>query len=578
MGKSGENIESILLAHRLVTKSQLQQAREIQRYSDESITDLIVKMGFVKEDQLLKMLAARVGVAPWNLRTDTPEANALNKLPSEFCVEKNILPVQIRGDLLLLAMADPRDLVTIDQAKELSGMRIEPVLASETALERAIRAIHSGQREATSVHGLIEQAMLEIREKDELESDELEAAEIDTRPVVGLVNQIISDAVRMLASDIHIEPRANRVDVRFRLDGQLAKFQEFPRELLPMVVARIKILAELDIVEFRMPQDGRIAARVDSRDIDLRVSVIPNHHGQRVVLRIMDRAATLKNLQELGFSAHNLNAFRRVVHKPYGMVLVAGPTGSGKTTTLYAALNEVKDDHRNIMTCEDPVEYDIEGINQSQVNTKVGLTFATQLRAILRQDPDIVLVGEIRDKETAAVAISASMTGHLVLSTIHTNDAVSAIPRLGDIGVPQYLLGTSLIGVLAQRLVRCLCTQCRVDDVPTEEESAVLFSHLGRAVHRVYRPKGCSHCFGTGYRGRIAVGELLPVNSAMQRMIAAGAPVDQLLAEATKVGYVPMQTDALERVASGMTSFDEVARVVFLDDLGEQRAGHLHVA
>lgn len=563
-----DRLEDLLLAHRLVNDSQLAQARDTQRITGEPLADLLVRMNALSEEQLLKVLAARAGVAPWNLKREKPSSEAVSRLPMELCRKYQMLPVQVRGDLLLVAMRNPQDTFAIETARNVSGMRVEPVLANESRLSKSIENIAEGAREGRNMDALVAQAMLEVSGRQMSEDETHALGEIDTRPVVGLVNQILTDAIRMHASDVHLEPRAQVVEVRYRLDGQLSKMQEFPSALLPMVAARIKIMAELDIVEHRLPQDGRITAKLDRREIDMRVSVLPNHHGPRIVLRILDRSAALKPLGDLGFSAHNLDLFRRLIVKPYGMILVTGPTGSGKTTTLYAALNDIKDESRNIMTCEDPIEYDIAGINQSQVNEKVGLTFAAQLRATLRQDPDVVLVGEIRDQETAEIAIRASMTGHLVLSTLHTNDAPSAIPRLVDIGVKPYLLSTSLIGIMAQRLVRCLCRDCKFNEEATPDQRAVISQVLGCSWSgQLWRPRGCARCFGTGYRGRISVNELLPVSPEMQRLISLGAPLDELRAEGTRHGFMPMQVDAVERVINGETSFEEASRVVFLDDV-----------
>ncbi len=565
MEKHLEQLEDLLLAHRLVSVEQLREARESQRITLEPLADLLIRRGFVSEVQILKVLAARAGVAPWNLSQELPSKEAMGKLPIELCRKYQMLPVQVRGDLLMVAMRNPQDMPAIETARAVTGYRIEPVLANETRLSRAIDNLLDGRNHG-NVGATVAQAMLEVKGAS-LEDEETHAlGEIDTRPVVSLVNQILADAIRMRASDIHLEPRASVVEVRVRLDGQLTKVQEFPRALLPMVTARIKIMSELDIVEHRLPQDGRITAQLDGRDIDMRVSVLPNHHGARIVLRILDRSSALLPLEGLGFSAHNLGLFRKLITKPYGLILVTGPTGSGKTTSLYAALNEIKDVSRNIMTCEDPIEYDIAGINQSQVNEKVGLTFACQLRAILRQDPDVVLVGEVRDQETAEIAIRASMTGHLVLSTLHTNDAPSAINRLIDIGISPTLLSTSLIGIMAQRLVRLLCRNCRAKDVATSDEAKVLSPYHPGPVS-VWRPCGCDACHGTGYKGRLAVNELLPVPSEIQQMISTGAPLEFIRQAGLVHGFTPMQDDAVARVLSGETSFEEAKRVVFFDDL-----------
>ncbi|HCE01337.1 MAG TPA: type II secretion system protein GspE, partial [Armatimonadetes bacterium] len=377
----------LLLAHRLITQEQLDQALALQRERPGSLGSILVSLGFITEDLLLQALAAQHGVSAWRLERDAPKAAAVAKVPEHICRTYQVLPVEVRGDLLVLAMRNPYDLDAIDAVRNVTGMRVEPVLAQEDRLANAIERTFSARAQA-NMDGYVERALEEFKPQDE-RARKATLTEEDTRPVVGLVNQILIDAIRMGASDIHIEPRADRVDLRYRIDGELHPIRTIPQGLMPMLTTRLKILAELDIVESRLPQDGRISVEVDGREVDLRVSVLPNYHGQRIVLRILDKSVTLKKLDELGFSPQNLRLFRNLIHKPYGMILVTGPTGSGKTTTLYAALREVQKKTNNIMTCEDPVEYDIDGINQSQVFEKVGLTFAMQLRAILRQDPDV---------------------------------------------------------------------------------------------------------------------------------------------------------------------------------------------
>jgi type IV pilus assembly protein PilB len=384
------------------------------------------------------------------------------------------------------------------------------------------------------------------------------------------VNQILIDAIRMGSSDIHLEPRENRVDVRYRLDGELQRVKELPPDIMPMLATRLKIMAELDIVENRLPQDGHMGVVLDGREVDVRISVLPSAHGQRFVLRILDKCFSLKALPELGMNEHNLSMFRSLITKPYGMILVTGPTGSGKTTTLYAALREIMRSTNNIMTCEDPIEYEIDGINQSQVNEKVGLTFAAQLRAILRQDPDVILVGEIRDRETADTAIRAALTGHLVLSTLHCNDSPSAVPRLLDMAIDPFLLSTCLIGVTSQRLVRTLCPHCRQPDDNPEEE-VLLQSIFGDAKRPpIFKPKGCPICFQTGYRGRTGVHELLPVAPEVASAIASRMPMPYVRQVAAAHGYEPLQVDAMRRVLQGKTSIAEAKRQVFFETWGAE--------
>lgn len=536
--------------------------------SNECVGDILLRCGYVSEEMLVRALAQHAGLQPWNLKTDPPSEECAALLAPHLCQSMHVLPVALRGDLLLVAVGDPSNILAAEKVRRLTGYRVELVLAYGPRLERAITDSTSLDRNAKDLDDLVIRAMSELdTDAAKLRSASELKNEVDTRPVVGLVNRILTDAIRMRASDIHLEPRETEVDIRFRLDGRLIAVDSFPGELMPMVVTRIKIMAEIDIVEFRVPQDGRISVKLDGRDIDLRVSVLPNYHGPRIVLRLHDRRAALRPIESLGFNPVILSQLRELLAKPYGMVLVTGPTGSGKTTTLYGALNEVKNSEINVLTVEDPIEFDIPGVNQSQVNEKAGLTFAKQLRAILRQDPDVILVGEIRDAETAEIALRASMTGHLLLSTLHANDAMAAIPRLVDIGLPESLLSTSLLGVLAQRLVRTLCPHCREERSAQVQEQDLLEHVLGRTVSRVWQPVGCPQCHNIGYRGRIAVGELLSFDRESLGLIAQRAPYDELLTVAEAKGFRSMAVDAAERIASGVTSVDEARRAVFFESI-----------
>jgi type IV pilus assembly protein PilB len=545
MSNQKKRLGELLVNLRLVDSNQVAQALAIQRETAAPLGSILVSLGYITEDQLLNALAAQDGVSPWRLDENPPTAAALAKVPIHVCRSFQVIPIAIRGDLLVLGMRNPLDLDAIDLVRNLTSMRIETVLVDESRLARALEDPGSSPKSNSRMDGLVSDALLEFKDSARVNT-KAQLTEEDTRPVVGLVNQVISDAIRAGASDVHIEPRFDRVDIRYRVDGQLQKVRDIPSSLHPMFVTRLKIMAEMDIVEFRVPQDGRVSATIDDRDIDLRVSTLPNQHGQRIVLRILDKTRALKKLNEIGFARENLDLFRAIVHRPYGIFLVTGPTGSGKTTTLYAALQELKDGKTNIMTCEDPIEYEIDGVNQSMVNEKVGLTFAAQLRAILRQDPDIILVGEIRDKETAETAVRAALTGHLVLSTLHCNDAPSAIPRLIDMGIDPYLLSTSLIGVMSQRLLRKTCPLC--------------------AGKPTFGEKRCTSCRGTGFKGRTAVHEILPVTPNVAAAIGRTAPMSELLSIGSSAGYRPMEAWARELIRTGQTTEEEARRTVFFSD------------
>lgn len=574
MATSRKKLGELLVSLRLISEDQLTRALAVQAKQHSPLGTILVQMGFLSEELLLNALAAQIGVWPWRIDENPADPVAVAKIPAKLCQKHQVLPVAIRGDLLLLAMVNPHDFEAIEATRKASGMRVEPVLADAQRLVKAIDGQQDDNKINESLDELVDQALKDFNVNAKAKDKTAAITEADTRPVVGLVNQIVTEAIRQRASDVHIEPRHDRVEIRYRIDGQLRLAREIPSSLLPMLTTRLKIMAEIDIVEFRIPQDGRISVSLDGREVDLRVSVLPNYHGQRIVLRILDKTLALKKLEEIGFIETNLELFRSLVSKPYGMFLVTGPTGSGKTTTLYAALQELRDITNNVMTCEDPVEYEIDGVNQSMVNEKVGLTFAKQLRAILRQDPDVILVGEIRDGETAETAIRAAMTGHMVLSTLHCNDAASAVPRLLDMGIDPYLLSTSLIGVMSQRLLRMLCPKCKAAQRLTSEESDLLSAYGVTAPASIYHAVGCPACGHSGYQGRTAVHEIMPIVPKVSRMIANRESVEAIRDVATAYGYSSMQHRALDLVVEGITSLEEAGRVVFLDAAYADNGGH----
>ncbi len=564
MSNHRKRLGETLVSLRIVTPAQLSRALETQKTSPAPLGTILVEQGAVTEELLLNALAAQLGVRPWRLDLNPADAAALARVPKVLCRGHQVLPVAVQGDLIILAMVNPHDMDAIDAVRNATGMRVEAVLVDAARLDAAIDAHHGTRRRNEELDDLVDAALKDIG--DDRNARETNAiSENDTRPVVGLVNQILTEAIRAGASDVHIEPRADRIDVRYRIDGEMRLVRRVPSKILRMLVTRLKIMAELDIVEYRIPQDGRISVTIDGRDVDLRVSVLPNHHGQRIVLRILDQSAGVRRMGDLGFDATDLTLFKGLVSKPYGMFLVTGPTGSGKTTTLYAALGELASEHNNVMTCEDPVEYEMDGVNQSQVNEKVGLTFAKQLRAILRQDPDVVLVGEVRDGETAETAIRAALTGHMVLSTLHCNDAPSAVPRLLDMGIDPFMLSTSLIGAMSQRLVRQVCPACARQETLRPEEETIFRAYGVGVPTRILRSAGCGVCDGAGYKGRAAVHEILPVVPELQALIADRAPMVEVRAAGERHGYRPMQRRALEMVAAGKTTMEEASRVVFLD-------------
>jgi type IV pilus assembly protein PilB len=556
-----------LVEQGIITRTQLEDALAMQRKYYLPARPAEAGAAVSGEESQLNAVARMMGVDVWLNDKDAPSRDALALLPAHLCRSEQLLPIKLEGGQLLLAMADPGDLDTIDRVEKLTRLRIKPLLASRIALTQSLDHFYPVVRVDSLVDQLADQA-INIAPAGVDGADATVITPVaEARPVVAIVNKILSEAMRTRASDVHIEPQRDKIDVRFRIDGQLHRAYELPSQLLQGIVARIKIMGEMDIVEYRLPQDGHLTFPYDNRNIDVRIGVIPSHHGQRIVMRVLDTAMTLRTMGELGFNDRNLELFKDMISKPWGLVIVTGPTGSGKTTSLYAAVNQLKEHSRNIMTCEDPVEYEIAGISQSSVSDKLGLNMATLLRALMRQDPDIILVGEIRDKETAETAIRAALTGHLVLSTMHSNDAVSAIPRLLDMGIEPLLLSSALIGVTAQRLVRVLCTECR-DQSPTSPEENVIFRAVyGDPVDSSWRSVGCKACGGTGFRGRTGVHEVLPLTPEIQRLIQVGVPPDELKNFSSVYGYRPMQEDACDRVIAGHTTLREVQRNIYFDTM-----------
>lgn len=545
---------------------QLNDALSLAKETGEPLGQVLVNKGFITEAQLFKALALQKDAELWNLSEDPPTQEALQLVPAVTCARYRVVPIAIYESTLVLGMNDTDDFEAIDHVTRITGLHIKPVLVRDSEMREYLQSLNESN---DAVASLVTQALDLVQDHHELYDHEASISENDTAPVVGLVNQVIADAIAAGASDVHLEPRCDRVEVRFRLDGLLHEMRQIPVRLLRTMVARLKIMSELDITESRRPQDGRFTAKLGTRSVDVRVSVLPNHYGPRVVLRLLDGSVASRALTSLGFSADNLKRYSDLMLKPYGMILVTGPTGSGKTTTLYATINNLRNPTTNIMTCEDPIEYDLDGINQSQVNDKIGLTFAAQLRAILRQDPDVVLIGEVRDKDACETAMRASMTGHLVLSTLHSNDALSALPRLYDIGAEPYLLSTSLTGVTAQRLARKLCSECKRQDKPSLDE-VMLFDGftLGNTPDFVYRPMGCEKCHGIGYKGRIGIHEVVPVVPDLAREIAAKVSVTQLAEVSMSHGFQPMQFDGLMKAAEGVTSVTEIARILTFEHYG----------
>ncbi len=546
-------------------QSQLHAALAEQQDSDRPLGELLVEMGFITEKELFETLGRQLGF-PYLERPDlgTVDPDLLARLSVPFLLRHKVVPARQEDGRVLVATLNPLDLAPIDALGKIMGVRTEPALVPERAIQSAIQSLY--EREEHSAKAMIQELdgageSIEIGQESEL-GEELDLSH--EAPVIKLVNRVIHQAARNRASDVHWEPFEKEMKVRLRIDGILHDNLRFDKLHQLAVTSRLKVMAGMDIAERRLPQDGRIQRKVGGRDIDMRVAAIPTVHGERIVLRLLDRSSILLNLRDLGFPTDQYETFRRLIGRPHGMVLVTGPTGSGKTTTLYSAIQMIRSSETNIMTIEDPVEYQLDGVAQMQVAPKTGFAFASGLRAILRQDPDVVLVGEIRDRETAEVAIHASLTGHLVFSTLHTNDAVGAITRLLDMGVEPFLISSSVIGVMAQRLVRRICPHCE-EEAPANPEALrnVLIEEekIAALSRSLKRGAGCSECYHTGYRGRIGIFELLEIDDEMRGLIMAHSDAVALKAAAIQKGMATLVQAGGEKVAAGITTPEEVVRI-----------------
>jgi len=542
-----------LVARGTITAAQLAIALKEQQRSGGKLGEVLINLGFASEEEIAAFLAFQAGVRRIDLRDVACDHALAGKLGESFCREKKLLPVSEQHGRLQVAMANTFDVLAVDEITRRTGLAVEVLAASEaTVLDALDRAF--GRDEAESLEALIQSAQraaARVAEIDGLAED---------RPIVRLVDRLLADAVRTGATDVHLEPDQTLVRCRYRVDGALSQAATLPRELKSAVAARIKVMAGLNISESRLPQDGKIVARILGRNINLRISTMPTVHGENIVVRVLDRNRLALGLGELGLSEPNVAALSEAIARESGMILVTGPTGSGKTTTLYAALAEINALERNIATLEDPVEYELPLIRQAQINPQAGLTFGVGLRALLRQDPDVILVGEMRDRETADVALRAAMTGHLVLSTLHTNSAAGAIPRLLEMGVEAYLLASTLVAVVAQRLLRKLCPHCAAPDPEPDRKELRALGLTVKDAQRLRRPVGCEQCGGSGYAGRRAVAEVLAVTPTVAGLIGVAEGRAGIAEAARSEGMVLMEEDARELVLRGETSLTEAVR------------------
>jgi len=551
-------IGDLLLSAGAINEDQLKKGLQLQKQKGVQLGKALIQLGVVSAEKIMIALSKQLEIPSVNLQSYHIDTSVLQLIDEKYAREKRMLPLFKIGNSLIVAMVDPLDVFTLDEIGQKTEFEIEPAVCTEEELNAAIDMYYGAG-------GKMDEVIRDIQEQDGETADELtigsEVISADTgpdeAPIIRWVNMILTQAVQERASDIHLEPEEDLLRVRFRVDGVLREFVTQPKNLQYAIISRIKIMAELNIAERRLPQDGRIQIRVNNHDVDIRVSTIPTVNGENIVMRILDKTNLIVRIEDLGFSGSALKQFNMALNSPNGIILVTGPTGSGKTTTLYSALHAINNLDKNVITIEDPIEYRLKIIRQSQVNTKIGMTFAAGLRAILRQDPDIIMVGEIRDAETATVAVQAALTGHMVLSTLHTNDAPGAVNRLVDMGVEPFLVSSSIISVVAQRLVRKICPKCK----SSYDASPALIKELKLQPgknYTFYKGRGCRNCNETGYRGRMAIFEVLTINDKLRDFILERASLTHIRNEAMKNGMKTLRQDGLLKALKGLTTVEEV--------------------
>jgi len=555
--RKSKQLGQILIELGFITPEQLETALEEHRKTPKSLGRVLIDLGMIKEADLVRALAEQVGLEFVDLNEFPIDATSTVLLPEALSRRYRAIPIGERDGRLLVAMSDPANVYALDDIRTITGRDVQPVVATANDVEEAIQKFSGMDSQVEAMASIAAESV------DETTADLEEA--LEDAPIVKLVNAIMTQAVGDRASDVHLEPAEHNVRIRFRVDGVLHEpMPPAPKSIQGGLISRLKVMADLNIAERRVPQDGRISMKVGGRALDLRVATLPTVHGEKVVIRVLDKSNALLRLEDLGFLENAYDRFSESFRKPYGAILVTGPTGSGKSTTMYSTLNILNEESKNIITVEDPVEYRLAGVNQMQVNPKAGLTFASALRSILRADPDIVLIGEIRDKETATIAIEAALTGHLVLSSLHTNDAPSAISRLVEMDVETFLVASAIDAVVAQRLARKLCERCRVVYQPeqAELEAAGFPEWLWPEIPQLFKAQGCPPCSNTGYRGRIGLYEVMQMSEEIERLTVERASADAIRNVAVQQGMMTLRDDGLEKARMGITTLDEVARVV----------------
>jgi type IV pilus assembly protein PilB len=559
-----ERIGELLVKENLLSAEQLTKAREEAASKGQRLGAQITSLGFLEEEELTEFVAKQYGVPSINLDDFDIDPEVVQLIPQEVAQKHNVVPVNRAGSTLILATADPSNIFALDDIKFLTGYNIQPVVASEEAIRRAIEGQYDNEDILDEVMAGFDDEGIDVVSSDDEFDTDMANREAEDAPVVKLVNLILTDAIKKDCSDIHVEPYEKSFRVRYRIDGVLYEVMKPPIKLRSAITSRIKIMSELDIAERRLPQDGRIKLKLGKgKEMDFRVSVLPTLFGEKIVLRLLDKSNLQLDMTKLGFEQAQLDDFKECIHQPFGMVLVTGPTGSGKTTTLYSALSELNGVGENLSTAEDPVEFNLSGINQVQMHEDIGLNFAAALRSFLRQDPDIIMVGEIRDFETAEIAVKAALTGHMVLSTLHTNDAPSTINRLLNMGIEPFLVSSAVNCIVAQRLARRICGECVADDAETLRED-LLSAGLDESEIAGFQPRkgeGCSVCSDTGFKGRVAIYECMVMTEELKEFVLNGASTAEIKREAARGGMVTLRRSALNKLLQGVTTLSEVYRV-----------------
>lgn len=560
-----KRLGDLLVDYGKIYKEQLDDVLKKQKISGKRLGEILIEENFVTEEDIIDVLEVQLGIERVYLDMTNIDKQAVLSIPESLASKYTLIPIAIKNDKIRVVMSDPLNIFAVDDVKIASGYEVEPLISTKAEINTYIDRYYSNQFAQKAAEELSREYKNDRNVKDDKNAEDDNLSDLKNAPAVRLVDSIIKEAVKTRASDIHIEPFEKYIKVRNRIDGELHETMQSNKDVLGAMVTRIKILGNLNIAEKRIPQDGRIITKVDDVEVDLRVSILPTVHGEKVVIRVLRRDSFMIGRQEMGMQPDDVEKIDKIKNSSYGIILITGPTGSGKSTTLYSILNDLNTPNKNIITVEDPVEYMMEGVNQVNVNTKAGMTFAAGLRSILRQDPDIIMIGEIRDGETAEIGIRAAITGHIVLSTMHTNDAASTVVRLVDMGIEPYLVATSLAGVISQRLVRKICSYCKEGYEANEAEKSMLNVDKASEV-TIYKGKGCPYCGNSGYSGRVGVYEIMEVTREHRQLIMANKSTDELKDLSIRKGMKTLKTSCAEAVIKGLTTIDELIRVSYLKE------------